>query len=73
KRSQARTRINHLQSPILRRIPPEIISHIFNLYLPEFHIDNPRDSKEAVPLTLGAVCKSWRNIAWSSPTLWSSM
>lgn len=62
---------------IVSRLPPEIGSKIFECYLEDyfrlteahdvFLCTHPRFS----PLTLGAVCQTWRRIAWSSPQLWT--
>lgn len=31
------------------------------------------ESELRFPLTLGAICRAWRQIAWSTPTLWTFM
>ncbi|PPQ83078.1 hypothetical protein CVT26_011918, partial [Gymnopilus dilepis] len=49
-------------------MPPEIVSCIFELYT--------RSSSSAPlpnPLTLGAVCQTWRRIAWSTRKLWTEL
>ncbi|KAJ3505791.1 hypothetical protein NLJ89_g7232 [Agrocybe chaxingu] len=50
------------------RFPPEIASHIF-----VFAISGPEtpENEHLSPLTLGAVSRRWREIAWSTPRLWT--
>jgi hypothetical protein len=31
------------------------------------------DLSESIPLSLGAICSYWREVAWSTPSLWSSL
>ncbi|PPQ91916.1 hypothetical protein CVT25_001287 [Psilocybe cyanescens] len=68
-------RINDMYSPFLLLLPVEIISEIFSFCLPTFDPKNdmhtPADS--FTPFVFGAVCTSWRRIAWSTPMLWSSL
>ena len=73
---------NWLHSPILRYLPPEIISVVFTLTLPDvsffryFLTKNDSRSKKdwtTTPFILGAVCKDWREITWTTPVLWSSI
>ncbi|KAF9530005.1 hypothetical protein CPB83DRAFT_882417 [Crepidotus variabilis] len=52
------------QDPLLN-LPRELISKIFECG----YAMDPKGS----PLILGAVCCSWRVIAWSTPTIWSSV
>ncbi|THU79803.1 hypothetical protein K435DRAFT_697061, partial [Dendrothele bispora CBS 962.96] len=59
-----------LLSPI-RRIPPEIIAELFTYCLPSTHPPT-RDLSEA-PLLLTLVCKQWRQIAFSTPYMWSAL
>ncbi|KAF8183298.1 hypothetical protein K438DRAFT_1144213 [Mycena galopus ATCC 62051] len=49
---------------VLRRIPPEIMSHIFALTLP------PHDFDEPAPWTVSAVCRRWREIVVSQRSFW---
>ncbi|KAK6996980.1 hypothetical protein R3P38DRAFT_3407135 [Favolaschia claudopus] len=56
-----------LVAPI-RRIPPEILSEIFEACLP-----NERNcvmSSAEAPMLLGRVCSSWRTLSLSTPSLW---
>jgi hypothetical protein len=61
-----RTKITAAMAPI-RKLPPEILSHIFYQCLPEN--SSPRISREA-PFILTQVCTQWRAIALSRSSLW---
>ena len=76
KRYNLKRKINQLQSSIVRQLPPDIMSTIFESCLPDFtdHQLTPAgDVDLSIPLSLGAICSYWRDIAWSTPTLWSSL
>lgn len=61
--------------PITNILPPELSSLIFEHYV--------KGEKEAmrccynlprrIPFKLGAVCQSWRRIAWATPSLWTTI
>ncbi|KAF6757025.1 hypothetical protein DFP72DRAFT_892951 [Ephemerocybe angulata] len=52
----------------IRRLPPDILREIFAQCLP---VDQPPTMEsDKAPLTLTRVCRSWREIALSSPELW---
>ena len=80
KRYDIKRNINQLQSPIVRQLPPDVMSTIFEFCLPDF-TDNQRinqlspftEEDISIPLSLGAICSYWRDIAWSTPSLWSSL
>ena len=76
KRYDLKRKINRLHSPIVRQLPPDITSTIFEFCLPDF-TDHPLSyfTKEdlSIPLSLGAICSYWRDTAWSTPSLWSSL
>ncbi|KAF7290323.1 hypothetical protein HMN09_01290300 [Mycena chlorophos] len=56
-------------SPALR-VPPEILAEIFG----HFNSDSfPRMDGPHSPILLGLVCRYWRDVALSTPTLWSSL
>ncbi|KAJ7597760.1 hypothetical protein C8J56DRAFT_920886 [Mycena floridula] len=61
---------NSILSPI-RRLPPEMLQEIFMHCLPGSSTTSVT-SREA-PLLLGRVCKTWREISISTPTLWSDI
>jgi hypothetical protein len=55
---------------LIRRMPPELLSEIFILSLPEDWEKGIYDFRRAVMLP-GSVCKHWRDIALSTPRLWN--
>ncbi|KAF9018880.1 hypothetical protein BDZ89DRAFT_1164966 [Hymenopellis radicata] len=56
-----------LAAPI-RSIPREILLHIFSLVdVPSFHALHPQQP----PCSFGYVCKFWRTLSRSAPSLWS--
>ncbi|KAF9558275.1 hypothetical protein CPC08DRAFT_562423 [Agrocybe pediades] len=73
-----RTEVNHRHSPIIRDLPVEILTGIFDAYMPDDYKKisvvphyRPTISQTPTPLHLGAVCRSWRQAAWSTPSLWT--
>ncbi|KAF8971917.1 hypothetical protein BDZ97DRAFT_1153800 [Flammula alnicola] len=67
--------VNQNHDSIIHRLPQEIASHIFTFSVPTFKA-HPRKFKKSVvsaPLTLGAICQRWRQIAWSTPHLWTTI
>ncbi|KAF8869260.1 hypothetical protein CPB84DRAFT_1805009 [Gymnopilus junonius] len=70
-----REQMNHVHDPIAREIPSEIISYIFQFCMPNLPADGDiqklTSAEMAIPLVLSAVCKHWRQIARSTPELWS--
>ena len=71
---EANTSINKCTS--ISTLPPELITEIFILAChPEYDATREGLGKhwEMWPLRLGAVCKGWRDLAWSSSRLWSSI
>jgi hypothetical protein len=76
KRYDLKRKINGLDSPIIRQLHPDVISTIFEFCLPDFadHQLSPCTKEDvSIPLFLGAICSYWREIAWSTPSLWSSL
>ena len=56
---------------LIHQFPPEIASHIFMQYSsPSECTDSPYETS---PLYLGAVCQKWRQLAWATPDLWTSL
>ncbi|KAJ6584012.1 hypothetical protein DFH09DRAFT_1144043 [Mycena vulgaris] len=55
----------------LRRIPNDVLGEIFVACLPTAH--NALIDPGEAPLILGRICKHWRSVAYSTPTLWSSL
>ncbi|KAF4611429.1 hypothetical protein D9613_004431 [Agrocybe pediades] len=74
---QLRTETNHTHSPIIRDLPVEILSKIFYSCFSDGMMDadgeGPSWSDTDVPLRVGAVCRTWRQVAWSSPELWTAI
>ena len=87
KRYDLKRKINRFHSRIVCQLPPDVTAIIFEFCLPDF-TDYQMDRLSAVspftcftklkedlsiPLSLGAICSYWREIAWSTPSLWSSL
>jgi hypothetical protein len=74
-RYDLKRKINRFHSAIVRQLPPDVTSTIFEFCLPDFadHQLSPFTKEDSVPLSLGAICSYWREIAWSTPSLWSSL
>ncbi|KAJ3568993.1 hypothetical protein NP233_g5352 [Leucocoprinus birnbaumii] len=87
-RTRLLRKINCVQATT-RRLPPEILSIIFQLIRPPIDFSSrqtlaelPDDltlrretynQEEDLQLDLGAVCHQWRQYAWSTPQLWTSI
>ncbi|KAJ3568989.1 hypothetical protein NP233_g5349 [Leucocoprinus birnbaumii] len=81
-------KINNVRATT-RRLPPEILSIIFQLIRPPIdfssrqaltempddiaHQRDTYDEDEDLQLDLGAVCYQWRQYVWSTPQLWTSI
>lgn len=53
-----------------RRLPPELLSEIFLLSLPvDWKVDSP--GNKLVVMRPSHICKYWRNVALTTPRLWS--
>ena len=67
--------INSHHSSFIRNVPNEVVGLIFSFchdpapVLPGRNMVFP--SQRFCMLTLGAVCKRWREIAWATPELWT--
>ncbi|KAJ7620664.1 hypothetical protein B0H17DRAFT_1113604 [Mycena rosella] len=57
--------------PVLK-LPPEIVSEIFEHFLPGYPEFIPTDGILS-PFLLCRICRQWRQIALSTPTLWRSI
>lgn len=66
-------RIHTLRGTIssLKKIPPEILTEIF-IYLSPEMIELPPE-KNSCPWILAHVCAPWRDIVWTSHTIWSDI
>ncbi|KAF4611613.1 hypothetical protein D9613_004510 [Agrocybe pediades] len=73
---QLKTEINRTHSPIIRDLPVEVLSRIFFLCFSDRvggKYWEPGYTDVSVQLEIGAVCRSWRQVAWSSPELWTGI
>ncbi|KAF8873325.1 hypothetical protein CPB84DRAFT_646126 [Gymnopilus junonius] len=77
---ELRDKVNQMHGPFIHRLPPEITSSIFELCVPttlrnssweEFGSQGIKTCLETPPQTLGRVCRSWKEIAWATPRLWT--
>jgi len=71
RRRALRTVMNENHDRLIHQFPPEIASHIFIQYAPPSALLDKGD--RSTPLYLGAVCQKWRQLAWATPQLWSSL
>jgi len=74
-REEVKKRLNQLHNHVTFQFPVEIISNIFVIYTENSNADfDPQDPtlKHDGPLVLGAVSKSWREIAFGTPQLWNT-
>ncbi|KAI5896798.1 uncharacterized protein SCHCODRAFT_01294158 [Schizophyllum commune H4-8] len=55
---------------VWRRLPPEILSEIFTLALPDDWDDEPAGRRV---LNFACVCAMWRSVALNTPSLWTSL
>ncbi|KDR74048.1 hypothetical protein GALMADRAFT_598978 [Galerina marginata CBS 339.88] len=67
--------MNYSHNPIIQQIPTEIVACIFQLSIPErpSEVSSRSLSKNEIraPLILGSVCQVWRQIAFSTPQIWT--
>jgi hypothetical protein len=72
--------MNNVHDVLVSRLPIEVIACIFTAFLPpavdkRYSIICPEDvplwETPTTPLVLGAVCKTWRSVVWSTPKLWT--
>jgi len=71
RRRALRTVMNENHDHLIHKFPPEIVSLIFIRYAPPSTYREKK--KRSTPLRLGAVCRKWRQLAWATPQLWSSL
>jgi len=69
--------MNAIHDPFIHKLPPEIGSHIFCLFLPTLDFEDFDLWNKAATFTrvmrLGAVCRKWRQLAWTTPDLWDTI
>ena len=81
KQKTLETATNAIHDPFVHKFPPEIGSRILYLSLPSFNngghqpkaIHRPGSAVWAAPLKLGSVCRKWRQLAWATPELWTTV
>ena len=73
RRRGLRTVMNENHDRLIPRFPLEIASHIFIQYAPPSALFDKDERTRSTPLHLGAVCQKWRQLAWVTPQLWSSL
>ncbi|KXN86734.1 hypothetical protein AN958_09725 [Leucoagaricus sp. SymC.cos] len=67
-------RLNVIQSPI-GKLPSEILSHIFQLLCSYPDGSDPRSGLPTLfsPVELGMVSSRWKDVAWTTPNLWTCL
>ena len=70
-RRALRMTMNENHDPLIYKFPPEIASHFLMKYSPPSMFFER--SHKISPLYLGAVCQKWRQLAWATPGLWTSL
>jgi len=69
RRRALRTVMNQNHDRLIHRFPPEIASRIFFYYsLASSCLDTYEKTNT---LCLGAVCRKWRQLAWTTPEVWT--
>jgi len=80
--AHTKSSVNAVHDPIIRNLPLELVSNILTLCNPSPVEDDeefgslPPDAPLATrryQLSLGTVCKTWRNIVRSTPQLWTNI
>ncbi|KAH9474741.1 hypothetical protein JR316_0013206 [Psilocybe cubensis] len=61
---------NDQERCLINKLPVEVISRIFEAYVGQTAISTSFCDAPIV-LAIGAVCRLWRNVAWSTPSLWT--
>ena len=73
RRRELRTRMNVNHDPFILKLPPEVASHIFLLSMGARDAYKVSGNGLPTPFLLGAVCRGWRQLARSTPRLWSTL
>ncbi|RDB30630.1 hypothetical protein Hypma_005812 [Hypsizygus marmoreus] len=76
--NEAEERLSDLDTPItspVRRLSRELISQILDHFAgtEDYALLSTREHKPDTPLILGQICSRWREVALSTPRLWSSL
>ncbi|KAJ7741194.1 hypothetical protein DFH07DRAFT_59421 [Mycena maculata] len=70
-REECREELGSYKYPILT-LPPEITSEIFIHFVPAYSERSPLVGPDS-PAHLARICRAWRTVALSTPTLWSAI
>ena len=73
RRRKLATKMNTNHDPFILKLPPEVASHIFILFKGDSEKSQGRRENLSVTFLLGAVCRGWRQLARSTPQLWSTL
>jgi len=73
RRRKLRTRMNTNHDSFVLKLPPEIAAHILFLSMNEQDLDPDHLTTLPTQFLLGAVCRGWRQLARSTPQLWSTL
>ncbi|KAF9005003.1 hypothetical protein BDQ17DRAFT_1541030 [Cyathus striatus] len=70
--SRMKAHVNRLST--MSRLPAEVLAEIFQYSTP-YNVNPKMTTQRELlsPLFLGAVCKEWRDIAWTTPYIWTSV
>ncbi|KIM43004.1 hypothetical protein M413DRAFT_443818 [Hebeloma cylindrosporum] len=63
---------NTSHDPFIDKFPPEIVSHIFLLSMKNRGLERAVNWLPT-QFTLGSVSRAWRQVAWSTPQLWTTI
>jgi hypothetical protein len=72
KRCDLRSEQNRVHG-LMHRLPVELKNSISELLLPPRDESGRTERNVKTPSYFASICRSWRDIAWSNPLLWSTM
>jgi len=75
RRRNLRSQMNVNHDPFILKFSPEIASHIFSLSMEKWDYDPTLAALYGLPtqFLLGTICRGWRQLARSTPQLWSTL
>ena len=89
KRKEVKEKVNQAHDPVLRHLPHEIVSLIFEHWVEDSKTNAFPDDvglshavysqpikivfEKPAPLVISAICRTWRRISFSQPRLWTSL
>ena len=75
RRRELHSKMNAIHDPFILKLPPEIASYIFLLSMGERDDHYISYSRVCLPtpFLLGAICSGWRQLARSTPALWTRL